>query len=247
MAGIGEQANALSTIVDLFVDKNQSTVGNSSGKVNTTKTGTSTTEEDVSIDKANALIRGILEGTNGIAAISSGKNIAGIYNDTSTSQLTNDLLSRTAGQVAALSSKKTTTSNEALDALNTQSSDSNVNKSAPLGWIICTELYTQGRLPRRYYITGYRVFSTYSETTKAGYHLWARSWVRHLQLYPKSKFSKFMEVIFNARAEYIAATFNIIGARRSVLGFITEILGKPMCTFIGLFVNRTKLYKQLES
>lgn len=57
----------------------------------------------LSKEAVDYLIKGILEGNSGLASVSSGKLASGIYNDTATTQLTNDLLARTAGEVAARS------------------------------------------------------------------------------------------------------------------------------------------------
>lgn len=87
-------------------------------------------------------------------------------------------------------------------------------------WIICTELQRQGRLSTKlYYRTG-SVFANYCPIGKRGYYIWAIPCVKHLRKHPDSKFSKVLEVIFNARVKHIAAGLGIKGGQRTVLGFI---------------------------
>lgn len=71
-------------------------------------TTSATTKEDVSVDKANAYIRQIMESTQGLSAVSSGQKGAGMYGSSTNQLLTNDLLARTTAGAAALSSNKTT-------------------------------------------------------------------------------------------------------------------------------------------
>lgn len=72
-------------------------------------TTTSTTSKNVSQDAINAMIKKQLESTSGLAAITGGEKTAGLYNSTVAQQLTNDLLSRTAGEAAGQSASTTQT------------------------------------------------------------------------------------------------------------------------------------------
>lgn len=93
--------------------------------------------------------------------------------------------------------------------------------AAAAAWIVCTELNKQGRLPYRYYIYGAREFAKYDERGKQGYYIWAIPSVEHLRAHPTSLYSRALEVVFNARAEYLAAKAGCKGARKTALGFIT--------------------------
>lgn len=92
--------------------------------------------------------------------------------------------------------------------------------AAAASWIICTELVSQGKMNRRHYIYGARVFAKYWEYGKRGYYLWAIPSVRHLRRNPASIYSKALGVVFRARAEYLAAMQGCPGARRTVLGWV---------------------------
>lgn len=68
-----------------------------------------TTTNSISPEGLNALMLQIIEGNQGLATITSAQNISGGYDSTTNTLLTNDLLSRAAGEVAARNSttKKT--------------------------------------------------------------------------------------------------------------------------------------------
>lgn len=82
--------DTIGKLADLYGDKTK------------TETGGTTTQQTI-IDPAAAqnLINTILGGTSGLAAVSSGQKGAGLYNSSTNQLLVNDLLSRTAGEVAA--------------------------------------------------------------------------------------------------------------------------------------------------
>lgn len=102
-----------------------------------------------------------------------------------------------------------------------------------VGWIICTELVAQGRLPRKYWAAGTRVFQGYPEAVKEGYYVWAVPSVRHLRRHPHSLYSRFLATIFNWRAENIAANLRIPGARRLKRGALITAVLWPICYALG--------------
>lgn len=108
--------------------------------------------------------------------------------------------------------------------------------AAVIGWIVCTELYKQGKLPTRWMIYGGRKFTSYPQHIKAGYYLWAISSTKHLRKYPNSKFSKLLEVFFWNRAEYIAAQSGCSGARKTVSGFVCTYSIYYFCKLLGLTI-----------
>lgn len=116
--------------------------------------------------------------------------------------------------------------------------------AAAIAWIICTELNKQGRLPYRYYIYGAREFAKYDERGKQGYYIWAIPSVKHLRKNPNSLYSKLMEVVFNARAEYLAAKAGCKGARKTVLGFITTHGLYAMCWTLSRTIARKAYTKE---
>ena len=74
------------------------------------KSTTTTTEKtDISQEGIDAIIRSMMEGDSGLAALMTGQSKAGIYNSTTSSLLANDLANRTAGTAALASAPKTTT------------------------------------------------------------------------------------------------------------------------------------------
>lgn len=107
-----------------------------------------------------------------------------------------------------------------------------------VAWIICTELMKQDRLPKRWWIVGAKVFANYPERVKNGYYVWAVPAVRHLRLHPHSLFSRFLELIFNWRAENIAANAGIKNARKLWRGAAVTIILWPICYCIGCCVGK---------
>lgn len=114
--GINVNANA-GDLVSLFTGKSGSSTDTgtsttqNSGAV--TNTGSTTTSTSMSQDAMAAMLKTILEGTSGLAATAMGEHTAGLYNSTTNQMLVNDLLSRSAAQVAQNAKTSTTTQNTA--------------------------------------------------------------------------------------------------------------------------------------
>jgi hypothetical protein len=92
----------ISTISDLYNLIN-GTNTSTSGQTVTDTGGRTVTTESSGLDQAgmNAMLKQILESSSGLAAVSSGQRSAGGYGSSTNSLLTNDLLTRSAAQVAA--------------------------------------------------------------------------------------------------------------------------------------------------
>lgn len=108
---------------------------------------------------------------------------------------------------------------------------------AALAWIVCTELQKQGRMPVKWYRAGFRTFNEYPSVVKQGYYLWAIPSVRHLRATPKSLYSRFLCTVFNWRAENIAASRGVVGARKLWKGAAVTAVLYPLCFFLGLFCS----------
>lgn len=91
-----------------------------------------------------------------------------------------------------------------------------------VAWIVCTELYKQGKMPKRFYIYGNRKFARYDEYGKQGYYYWAIPTVQYLRKSPNSKLSKIIRAVMVSRAEYISAQEGCTSARKTILGFISN-------------------------
>ncbi len=314
--------------------RNTTVVGPSNSSTsNTTRTSDQINTSQLLLTKeaTDYMVQGILEGTNGLAAVSSGQRASGAYNSTANTLLVNDLLARTAGEVAARSAVTktviggvTTTSNgltensgstttqdigptsatqviggssslqdiggtsstqviggstsiqdiggststtniggtntkqtaagtSAEDILTTTDStvksDSSTTKAAvKVGWILCTELLQQGRMPLKHYLHGSRVFASYSPAAKRGYYIWAVPALAHLRAHPISRRSKLMCTLLNARAEYLAAEAGLRTARKTILGWAAKHLYWG-CLILGYTVARKSpaIYEEVTS
>ncbi len=78
-----------------------------------------------------------------------------------------------------------------------------------LGWIICSELHAQGRMPHRMYLKGGAHFARYPDWIKQGYYIWAEPATKHLRKHPESLFSRALEIIFTARGNYLLGSRSI--------------------------------------
>lgn len=290
-----------------------------SDRVNTTSTSgrVDTSQLLLTQPAIDHIIKGIFEGNQGLAAVSGGQKTTGGYDSTTNTQLINDLLSRTSGEVAARSaitqnitggttttqtigggtrteviggsdttnlvdqilggssitqnigaitnmqthgpSVSNTTTNiggttshtdgtttvgasEVMqanvtgprvlleDSTSQTIADKEVHEDKKGIWIICTELYKQGRLPHKYYIPGSRRFASYDERGKQGYYIWAVPSVHHLRKHPYSLYSRFLCSAFNHRAEYIAAQSSAkLRARKTIRGFLALVGFYAVC------------------
>ena len=105
--------------------------------------------------------------------------------------------------------------------------------AAPAAWIICTELMSQRRMPKRWWLAGLPTFEAYPEIGKRGYYVWAIPSVRHLREHPHSLYSRFLCAAFNWRAEDLAARKGVKGARKLWRGrLVTAALVLP-CLILG--------------
>lgn len=277
------------------------TTGNTynSGRTDTTTVGpsSSTTFNSGRVDTAQVLltpeavdhlIKQMLSSNQGLAAVSGAQHASGAYNTTTNTLLTNDLLTKVAGEVAVrgaktvntIGSSSSTTTNSGNTTTSTQgasyganasktdlssvigSSTSTTNNSSldnlvsdtlsqgtkdstkkeahadtKAGWIVCTELHKQGRMPRKFYMHGLRAFAKYNEATKKGYYIWAVPATKHLRRSPTSIVSRFLDRMLNARAEYLSAEAGESTARKTILGYIAKQL-QWGCWILGHTVAR---------
>lgn len=78
---------------------------------------TTTQNSSVSAAGQNALLNQLLSGTQGLAAVSQGQRAAGLYGSSTNTLLTNDLITRAAGQVNEQSKQTTTVQQPQLNPL----------------------------------------------------------------------------------------------------------------------------------
>ncbi len=228
--GLSSIAGGIGDIGSLFTGKK------TTQNTKNTKTLDLTTKEteEVSAEKAMALLSRVLGSTQGLAAIAQGEKQSGLYNSTVNQQLTNDLLARVSGEVAALSSVKTNTQTGSVVEDNTQT---NKTKGA-LQWIICTELHKQGRMDSKLYDAGWPVFARTPVRVKAGYYIWAIPTVKHLRAHPYSWYSIMIASVMKARAEQIAAATYVTGAKKTVFGYLVLKGLYGMCWVLSRTVAR---------
>jgi len=113
---------------------------------------------------------------------------------------------------------------------------SKIGGMASGGWIVCTELMRQNRMPKRYWAVGSCVFARYPKIGQRGYHFWGVPLVRHLRRKPYSLLSRAACAAFNWRAEDLAAKRGVKGARRRLRGRLVTWVLYPICMALGTIV-----------
>lgn len=108
------------------------------------------------------------------------------------------------------------------------------------GWIVCTELVRQGRMPRKYYVSGLRVFNSYRQDLLAGYYIWAIPAVALLKEKPHCLRSRFICWFFNHRAEFLASRSNVASARDTVIGQMVSAAVYGFCWVLGMYLKHTR-------
>lgn len=145
-SGLGSTLTGAANLAQLFLPQNTNTTGSQTTQDNrsstSTQTGgttTTTSSTNVSPDAVNALVQSILEGTNGLAAVSSGQRTAGLYGSSTNQLLTNDLIARAAAEGAKLNQSTTQTTVRPDTTTTTQNaggqttnSTQAVNRAAPV-------------------------------------------------------------------------------------------------------------------
>lgn len=98
----------------------------------TTSPSTETTQGNLTTDQMSSIVQSILGGTQGLASVAMGQKAGGMYDSTTNTQLTNDLLSRITTQVASANAGKTTTSSGSVTTKATPSALSQVSSASAL-------------------------------------------------------------------------------------------------------------------
>lgn len=118
MAGPTDQKIQKTSQPNLFSDISgglqlwQQLFGGKGAETTVSKTGgsfTDTQQTQMSPDAINYLMKSLMERTSGLAGIAGGQKTPGMYNSTTRNLLLNDLMSRSAGEVAVASAPKVTT------------------------------------------------------------------------------------------------------------------------------------------
>jgi hypothetical protein len=132
----GLDMQGITSLANLFLgkDSTQSTSGTTQNTGGVTTNGSRTVSESVSPDAVNAIVNSILQGSQGLASVSSGQNKAGLYNSSTNRMLVNDLMARAAAEGAKLNKSQTTSVNEtAADTRGTTTNNAqNTKVAAPI-------------------------------------------------------------------------------------------------------------------
>ena len=194
--------------------------GETKGKSKTTQ------QRAISAEAMNKIMSDILGSEQGLASLATGENVSGGFGSTMKTQLAQDFLVKTSGELAALSAPMVTEADMSQTNEAKQESSSKTKRT-----VICTELLEQGLFPAELYNHPIALehFLNLDQETIEGYHAWAVpvvSWMKKSPL-----LSKILRPIVLAR--YL----QIIYGQRSILGSATIYLGQPLCYLIGSFLR----------
>lgn len=103
---------------------------------------------------------------------------------------------------------------------------------AAVAWVICTHLNSVGLLEDTLYEASWKRAAELSPQTIKGYHFWAIPLTRQLR---KSEYlTKIFGYLAKSRCEYL------LGNKR-IWGWLSVIIGEPICTFIGRNIPAEKV------
>jgi hypothetical protein len=168
----------------------------------------------------------ILQSEQGLAALATGESAAGLSGTAMKTQLTQDLVSRIAGEIATLTSPVYTDTTEAVTQ---QAQQQQATSSKSKKTVICTELHRQGKLSSEEYEVSVNHSQKISPYIYYGYLFWAQHVVPLMQ--KSERLSAFLLPIVQARYAHISG-------KRNFLGALTVYLGHPICFLIGKVILR---------
>ena len=101
-----------------------------------------------------------------------------------------------------------------------------------LGWVICTELQDSGELPNELYLAGALRTINLPASVIRGYQWWAIPYTRLMRRSTLAR--KFIKPFAIARASYIAT------GKFNLAGWLSVVIGEPICAILGHTVARKK-------
>lgn len=103
------------------------------------------------------------------------------------------------------------------------------------GWVVCTELKNQGKMPVIFYRYGLAHYLRYPVWGRRGYLLWGVPLVSYIKKHPSSLTTRIVSSIFNARVRNIAADAGCSSAKWTYYGAICRSVVALSSFTPGLF------------
>lgn len=107
-----------------------------------------------------------------------------------------------------------------------------VNPKSLFETVICTELHKQGIMPTEIYLKDCMYGKTLPTEILVGYHFWAIPIVNLMKKSPM--FTKIVAPFAMSWAKHIAEE------KKSIFGYMCQIIGEPVCGFIGSIITKTR-------
>ena len=149
MAEIATQDNSalLNAILGAISGKSSNTTGSSGSSSSGTSSSTSSTKGNLTKEGIDAMIQEVLsQAGTGVADIATGAHAAGLYDSTTQSLLTGNLVAKTAGELAKAQAGTTTTQTGTQSQTGTANQTSNTTSESPLRNIDLSALAGAGGL-----------------------------------------------------------------------------------------------------
>ena len=138
----------------------------------------------------------------------------------------------------AVTGPKTTEQTSNLSTNQTSSQNQYNDQKGLLDWIVCSELYRQGRMSKKLYVAGGKKFLQYDDRILKGYYYWAPKGVQILRENPNGIVSRVLEHVFVRRAKDLAGIGSVYD--KGISGGVYLV-----CWILSRTVARHTQYKYL--
>ncbi len=140
VSGIGSGSQGLVGAIGSLFGSSTGTSGSMTGTANSTTKATAkgVQTEELQIEDAavQKIIRDVLSGPDGLAAIFAGEQSSGLYNSSSANQAAGDLAARLVGEIAKLKAKKVATNNQEEEQITDQTTTQTSKTKAEDGGVL---------------------------------------------------------------------------------------------------------------
>ncbi len=189
---------------------------------------TGSTKKVLSQEAIDKLIYDVLSSDQGLASLATGENLSGGFGSTAKSQLAQDFVVKTIGELANVMAETVTKQEGTLTKTETTNTS---NKKGGAKTVICTHLHKVGLMSSATYNhpKAYEHYQNVHPYVLSGYHYWAVPLVAVME--KKPWLAKLFAPVCNSRYK------QVISGRKTLGGFITITLGHPVCYALGFLIN----------
>lgn len=122
--------------------------------------------------------------------------------------------------------------------------DAAIAVAALAGWVVCTELTRQGKIPTKIYRAALKRFRLYNHWGVRGYHKWGIPLKNYVRDNPDTRFTSLIAYLFLKRAHNLALLEGCPDAKWSVIGAITTSVCYWISAGVGIYLGFKCAWKQ---